>query len=133
MHKYAELFAKYCDENYDLGNIPQILSYESLSICIIDCVFSLRAKYYQHTVPVIYKYADKYLNGNIYSSSDTITSFIKHIDEYGTVEFAKTILKNNQRSGGVLKTEICYKIAKYLSYINIETISDFQNFEDTVY
>ena len=109
MHEYAELFAKYCDENYDLGNIPQILSYESLSICIIDCVFSLRAKYYQHTVPVICKYADKYLNGNIYSSSDTITSFIKHIDEYGAVEFAKTILKNNQRSGAFLRQKYAIK------------------------
>lgn len=131
MHKNAQSFAKYCDENYDLGGIQPIPSYQSLSICIIDCVFSLRAKYYQHTLPVLHRYADKYLNGNIYSASDTITSFIKHIDEYGAAEFAKTVLQNNQRSGGVLKTEVCYKIAKYLSYIKIETMSDFQNFEDT--
>ena len=131
MHKYAESFAKYCDDNYNLGGIQPIPSYKSLSICILDCVFSLRAKYFLHTVPVIHRYADKYLYGNIYSESDTITSFIKHIDEYGVVEFAKTVLKNNQQSGGVLKTEICYKVAKYLSYIKIETMSDFQNFEDT--
>ncbi|WP_044973979.1 hypothetical protein [Ruminococcus sp. HUN007] len=131
MHKNAESFAKYCDENYDLGGIQPIPSYQSLSICIIDCIFSLRAKYYQHTLPVIHRYADKYLNGDIYSASDTITSFIKHMDEYGATEFAKTVLQNNQRSGGVLKTEVCYKIAKYLSYIKIETMSDFQNFEDT--
>lgn len=131
MHKYAESFAKYCDGNYDLGSIQPIPSYKSLSICIIDCVFSLRAKYLAHTVPVIHRYANKYLNGDIYSASDSITSFIKNIDEYGVTEFAKAVLKNNQRSGGVLKIEVCYKIAKYLSYIKIETISDFQNFEDT--
>ena len=79
----------------------------------------------------VQRYANKYLNGDIYSESDTLTSFISHINEFGTEEFAKSVLNNKQRSGGVLKTEVCYKVAKYLSYIGIETISDFKNFEDT--
>lgn len=131
MHKYAESFAQYCDDNFDIGGIKPIPSYKSLSICIIDCVFSLQAKYIAQTRPVIQRYADKYLNGDIYSASDSISAFIYHMEEYGTAEFAKSVLKNNQRSGGVLKTEVCYKLAKYLSYIGIETISDFQKFEDT--
>ena len=47
---------------YDL-NSQFAYHYKSLSVCIIDCVYSLRANY-KTTVKVVERYAEKYMNAN---------------------------------------------------------------------
>ena len=84
MEKEALIFSRYCKENFN-KEIEEFSSngrYESLPICILDCVYSLRAKYFAITVPVIKRYADNYLGGDIYSSHDTLSAFISRIKEY---------------------------------------------------
>ncbi len=71
--------------------------YQSLPICVLDCVYSLRTKYFAVTVPVLQRYADTYMGGNLYAGQDTLSDFITHIKEFSDCsEFAKTVLKNNQ-------------------------------------
>ena len=97
MEKEALIFSRYCKENFN-KEIEEFSSngrYESLPICILDCVYSLRAKYFAITVPVIKRYADKYMAGDIYSSSDTLAEFISRIKEYEDCSiFAHDILRN---------------------------------------
>jgi len=132
MYKYTKRFTIYCEQNLDISNKEQY-QYKSLSVCILDCVYSLRTKYYSVTIPVVDRYAKCYLNNDKYCSRDTISSLIKNIDDCGgPSNFADQILKNHQKLGGkgkIPKEDVCYKLAKYLSYLHIDTLDDFRNFE----
>lgn len=132
MHSLTKQFIDYCEQNFNLEDSAQY-NYQSLSVCIIDCVYSLRAKYYRVTVPIVDRYAALYLNGNKYNPGDTVSSLIQHIDEKGGPQkFADDVLKNHQKLGGknkIPKEYICYQLARYLNYLHIDTIEDFQNFE----
>ena len=129
MSIYIQRFIDFCRK--ELSFDKQInYEYQSLSVCIIDCVYSLRAQYYSTTVPVVNRYVSRYMSNNIQSSNDRISDFIQHVqDEGGPVLFASNILQNNQRIGHVLKSEVCLKLAKYLRCLRIETIDDFKRFE----
>lgn len=127
--KYTKDFVAFCKREFDLED--QIsYDYHSLSLCIIDCVYSLRAQYYSTTVPVVERYTAHYLGNDKHSSKDSVTDLITHIHESGgPIPFAADILKNNQKSGKVLKSEICLNLARYLQYLHIETMDDFRTFE----
>lgn len=127
-----EKFVNFCRGNLDLNNSLYTEPYNSFSAVILDCIYSLRAKYFAVTVPVVNRYADKFMNSNRFAYGDNLTDFIKHIDESGgCVAFAHDILKNHQQLSGRFKSEVCYELAKKLSSIHIETIHDFQNFQYT--
>lgn len=129
MHRFTEQFVEYCKNNFDLSE-SGTYNYQSLSICIIDCVYSLRTKYYSVTVPVVERYAARYLNNDKCNAGDTLTMLIQHMDELGDPRiFAEEVLNNCQKTGGVLKAEVCYQLAQYLRYMNIETLDDFRNFK----
>ena len=99
MHRFAKQFVHYCENTLDL-NTQSDYSYRSLSVCSLDCVYSLRAKYYAVTVPIVKRYADIYMGGDLHSSGDTVTMLLRRMDELGHEAFAKTILKNQQKLGG---------------------------------
>lgn len=132
MHKLATQFASFCLSNLDLTE-GETYYYKSLPICIIDCVYSLRAKYFTVTLPIVERYANTYMGGDPHATGDTISQFLKHIDELGGPKvFADKIAKNHQVLGGkahIAKEDVCIKIAQYLSYLHIETLQDFQQFE----
>ena len=131
MHELANQFAKYCDANFDLTTQGEY-GYQSLSVCILDCVYSLRAKYYAVTIPIVERYANAYMDGDSHALGDTVALLIKRMDEKGHKEFADQVLRNQQKLGGkkqIPKEEVCYQLARYLRDLHIETIEDFQNFE----
>lgn len=132
MYKLAETFAAFCLQSYDLTAVSSY-SYQSLSVCLIDCVYSLRAQYYTITLPVVDRYADRYMNGDRHAPGDTVSMLIQHIEATGgPKKFADEILMNHQKLGGkklIPKEQICYQLAKYLQYLHIDTIEDFQAFE----
>lgn len=129
MHRFTKQFVDFCENNLDLTQ-PMTYNYKSLPICLIDCVYSLRAKYYSVTIPVVKRYADRYMNGDVDSSEDTISLFLQHMDEIGHQAFADNVVKNHQKLGGnIPKEEVCYKLAQYLHYLHIDTLKDFQQFE----
>ena len=103
------LFSQYCSENFgtELKSVRKSERYQSLPICVLDCVYSLRTKYFAVTVPVLQRYADTYMGGNLYAGQDTLSDFITHIKEFSDCsEFAKTVLKNNQVLSGALRFSI---------------------------
>lgn len=57
------LFSQYCSENFgtELKSVRKSERYQSLPICVLDCVYSLRTKYFAVTVPVLQRYADTYI------------------------------------------------------------------------
>ena len=50
------LFSQYCSENFgtELKSVRKSERYQSLPICVLDCVYSLRTKYFAVTVPVLF-------------------------------------------------------------------------------
>ena len=52
MHRFAMQFAQFCQTELDLTTQSDY-GYQSLSVCVLDCVYSLRAKYYSVTVPIV--------------------------------------------------------------------------------
>ena len=127
------LFSQYCSENFgtELKSVRKSERYQSLPICVLDCVYSQRTKYFAVTAPVLQRYADTYMGGNLYAGQDTLSDFITHIKEFSDCsEFAKTVLKNNQVLSGRNKAEVCYEIATNLhELLNMDTFDDFRNFE----
>ena len=55
------LFSQYCSENFgtELKSVRKSERYQSLPICVLDCVYSLRTKYFAVTVPVLQTSLDK--------------------------------------------------------------------------
>ncbi len=122
-------FADFSEKNFDLHSIIGY-HYESMSVCILDCVYSLRARYDSMTIPVVERYAEAYMENDRHAGGDTVSMLINRIDAVGgAADFADCILKNHQRIGGLLKSEVCYKLASYLKALHIETIEDFRDFE----
>lgn len=133
MHKYTEKFVDYCRRNY--GEELSIADersycYKSLPICIVDCVYSLRARYNSVTVPIVERYANAFLGGDKTSTNndDNLTSFIKNLTTPSLKSFADNIAKNHQILGRVPKEKVCLDIAETLRNLDIETFEDFQNY-----
>jgi len=127
-----DLLIDFCKKNLNLNSIEYAEPYRSLDICIIDCVYSLRAKYFQVTVPIVNRYAERFMNKNKLSTGYTLLDLMNHIEiSGGTQKFASNILKNNQKLSGRLKSDICYELARKLRLLSIETIEDFNNYENT--
>ena len=131
MYELAEQFATYCESTFDMTAQSEY-GYQSLSVCLLDCVYSLRARYYDITVPIVERYAAMYMNGDSHASGDTVSMLLHRMDDMGHQTFAKKVLMNHQKLGGkkqIPKEEVCYQLARYLRDLYIETIEDFQNFE----
>ena len=126
MHRFTEQFANYCKHNLVLRE-SAITNYQSLPVCLIDCIYSLRTKYYSVPVPIVNRYADRYMDGNVESSEDTITNLIKRIEDCGgPQEFADSVLKNHQELGGkahIPKENALLQLATYLSLLHIEALN----------
>lgn len=122
-----EVFAQFCRQNINLGNADaETYHYRSLSVCILDCIYSLRAKYFPVTVPIVDRYAAKYMMGDKLAAGEPLDDFVAHIEEYGCEKFAAELLKNNQKLSGRLKSEVCYDLAKGLLKLGVHTMEDFQ-------
>ena len=133
MHKFTNVFVEYCERNYgaELAEVDErAYCYHSLPICIVDCVYSLRARYNSVTVPIVERYAAEYLGGDKSAADDkdTITDFIRHLTEMGLENFADNVAENHQVIGGVPKAKVCLDIAETLRELGIETLRDFQEY-----
>ena len=61
MHRFIDKFVIYCEQELDFEK-SMVYGYKSLSVCIIDCVYSLRARYYETTIPVVDRYAEYFMD-----------------------------------------------------------------------
>lgn len=124
-------FVQYCRNHLNLNDSLYAEPYHSFSVVLIDCFYSLRTHYFSVTVPIVKRYAEIFMNGDVFAYGDNLCSFINHIDNIGGCEaFACEILKNKQVIAGRLKSEICFELAEKLMSLGIETINDFQQYQD---
>lgn len=107
--------------------------YRCLPVCIIDDIFSLQAHYETMTFPVVKRFADYFLNGEIYTDNYSIDAFINDLDNAGLENVRLNILKNSQKTGGRRKIEVCYEVAKKLQKMQIQTMKDFSEYPDKEY
>ena len=118
MHKFTNQFINYCKQKYlnDLKTADnRSYYYKSLPLCIVDCVYSLRARYNSVTVPIVERYANKYMNGDKTSADDdSLIGFIDHLTVPGLKSFADNVARNHQILGRVPKEEVCLNIAEVL-------------------
>lgn len=133
MHNSTKQFVEYCKGRYNNDlNIADERSYcyRSLPVCIVDCVYSLRARYKSVTVPIVERFADYFLDGDKTSTSanDNLSHFITTLTTPSLSSFADNIAKNHQVLGGVPKEQVCLNLAVALQELGIETFSDFQNY-----
>lgn len=130
MHPFSKMFADYCENHFDLR--PQRSAhFRSLSVCILDCVYSLRTKYETVTLPILQRYADAFLGGDIYAAGETASDLIANINSVGGPAAFADLIKNHQKLGGgsIPKEETVFQMATYLKLIHVETIEDFAAFE----
>ena len=107
--------------------------YRCLPVCIVDDIFSLQAHYETMTFPVVKRFADYFLNGEIYTDSYLIDDFIKDLDNVGLEKARLDVLKNSQKTGGRRKIDVCYEVAKRLQKMGIQTMQDFSEYPDKEY
>lgn len=123
-----ELLALYCLNNLDLTAPHYAEPYGSLGPCILDCIYSLQAKYFPVVIPLMERYGEKYMNGDLRLSGYTLIDFVNHINEAGGPElFASEVLKNRQVLCGRRKSAVCLEIANKLINAGIQTKEDFYN------
>lgn len=127
--KLVPLFCKYCIDNLDLNEKHRITKYNSISLCIIDCVYSLRTKY-EVTRKIVERYIDKCVEGESNAKNDNCINLLKSINRVGIDKFAIDILKNNQKLAGRVKSEICKDLCERLLWLNINSIEDFKKFKN---
>lgn len=130
MKELAKQFAEVCEREIQDWSMGVEYNYKSLSVCIIDCIYSLRVKYNAVVVPIINRYAEKYLDGKAAEGVEKCSDLIKHINDVGTEKFANDILMNGTFSGGILKSVVVRDLATKFVELEIESISDFRNYTD---
>jgi hypothetical protein len=94
----VNIFVDFLQKNFDLTQEHYAKPYSSMSVCVIEAIYSLQAKYFGHTIPVVERYADKYMHGNRYNPGDNIKELLMHIEEEGGPElFVDNVIKNHQK------------------------------------
>ena len=104
--------------------------YHSLPICILDDIFSLQSHYETIALPTVKRFAEHYLNGDLYTGDYSIDQFIDDIEKDGLDYVMETVLKNRQVVGKRRKINVCYDLAKLFKKLNIQTMEDFANYEN---
>lgn len=94
MTEEAKKLLKHIVDNIGIKKPSMPNYYHSLPICILDDIFSLQSKYETITFPTVKKYADYFLNGDLYTSNYSIDSFIDDLKKEGLVNIMTTIIKN---------------------------------------
>ena len=132
-----ETVKSFCETNLDLkyAKLGDEYFYNSLSLCVIDAVFSIGVKY-EATQNVVRRYA-QYFNlkqirdkkesiPNI-EEQESIETFLKNMEQIGTETFTNEIFRNRQRTSptnGILKTEAAYRYATIFSKYGINYFQD---------
>ena len=133
MTEEAKKLLKHIVDNIGIKKPSMPNYYHSLPICILDDIFSLQSKYETITFPTVKKYADYFLNGDLYTSNYSIDSFIADLEKEGLVNIMTAIIKNKQCIGGRRKIDVVYDVAKKLQTLKIQTFDDFNNYYDKDY
>ena len=124
----AEKLARYCLNNLDLNTPHYAEPYGSLGPCILDCIYSLQARYFAVVIPLMERYGKRYMNGDLRLAGYKLSDFVSHIEDAGgPIPFANDVLNNRQVLSGRIKSEVCLEVANKLIKAGIQTKEDFYN------
>lgn len=128
--------AKYCDENLSLSmmEVRPEYRYQSLSLCVIDAVFSIGVNY-KGVQNVIKRYCEYFhLKENRefeeyppIEEQQSIETLIANYDNNGIEYFTDQIYRNHQRTSttnGILKSEAVYRFAITLEKFKVNYFQD---------
>jgi len=109
--------------------------YQSLPLCVIDAVYSLRARY-ESTKRVVMRYCN-YFNlrriredkENIppVETQESIEEFLGKMRKLGIEKFTNEVFRNRQKTstrGGILKSEAVLKFAEVLNRFGVNYLQD---------
>lgn len=112
-----------------LANAKGFIPYKSIVFCVIDAIFSIRAKYNPTTISVLNRTA-KALELKSRFEPFKVTEFLSRYENEKAEALAINLFGNKQRtstSNGVLKSEVVMDALRMLQECDIETIYDFNN------
>lgn len=133
----VRLVADYCQRVLNLkeAKISDSYFYSSVTLCIIDAVFSIRAKY-ETTMNTVARYCD-YSNLTKYRTNreglpeiyeqQSVTDLIQLMKSGGVDFFTDKVFKNRQRTSstnGILKSEAVLKFASVIGDYNVNYFQD---------
>lgn len=100
----------------------------SLALCLIDSVQSLRSGYVSVVVPVLARYCEYQLEHGGDADSDGLRQFLAALEEMGGVERWSATVGTRHKAPGtsVLKGEAMLRAAEALVSINIDTTVDLR-------
>ena len=114
-----------------LSNAKGFTPYKSIVFCVIDAIFSIRAKYNPTTINVVERTAKAF---GLTSRFDdcTVSDFTHKYRHTSVDDLATGVFKNKQRtssSNGILKAEAVKEALMMFNRIGINTIDDFNDTE----
>jgi hypothetical protein len=113
----------------NLENAQRSRPYQSIVFCVIDAIFSIRAKYHQSTLKVLDRTA-KALGLASRHEEYEVSVFLSEYKDTSSEVLAKKVFQNSQRTSsvnGILKAEAVIQAMVMLQGHGIETIKDFND------
>jgi len=128
---------KYCDQVLDLNNarLSDEYFYQSLSLCVIDAVYSTGVRY-EAVRQVVHKYCAYFSLRRVRENRSSIppketqestADFLRKMHDSGIEKFTREIFCNKQRTStrnGILKSEAVFKFAMILKKYDINYLQD---------
>ena len=111
----------------NLANATGFIPYKSIVFCVIDAIFSIRAKYNPTTINVLERTANA-LGLKSRFDECSVTYFLKTYGNTSGDELATKVFSNRQRtssSHGVLKAQAVKDALMMLNSLGINNIQDF--------
>ena len=113
----------------NLANARGFTPYKSIVFCVIDAIFSIRAKYNPTTINVLDRTA-KALKLESRFEPYKVSDFLNLYENEQPLELANNLFGNKQRtstSNGVLKSEAVMEALSLFHKFGIDTIDDFND------
>jgi len=123
------------------ARLADVYYYSSLSLCVLDAVFSIGVRY-ESTEAVVKRYCQFCNLARIRSdrsllppkaSQEPVSTLVRRIEQNGPRHFATNVVCNSQRTssrGGILKAEAAALFAKILVAHGVEYLQDLPRYEE---
>ena len=135
----------YCRQVLDLNNarLEDEYFYQSLPICVIDSVYSIRARW-EAVRQVVIRYCNYFNLQRIreyralippIESQESIGAFLQKIQEFGIETFANDIFQNRQRTStrnGILKAKAILRFASVLEKYDVNYLQNVSYVIDNI-
>ena len=125
-----DIFERYCRKKLNLNKKLDSPYYPSLSVCLLDAVFSMDAGHFAVTAPIVERYVNTFMKGNKFAEGDGTKRVLQHIKFAGGVDnFSKIIFGKTWTPHRNSKVRNLQRLAQYLRRLGIDNEKDIRYFE----